>query len=507
MLYRRHSLKIGVIISYLWVAVRVIVNLISIPFYIKLLGKGEYGLYQIVGSFFSYINAFEVSISAGVMRFYCKALARKNIVEQENVLAISRKIYRFFSLLIIGCGIFCAYLFRVFYRGSFSDSEINEGSKMLLLLFFNLIISVYNGVYIAAINGNEHFIFQKGLACITLSLQPIIAILLLKRYPYAITIIIVTIFLNLLAVLSRYVYSKRILKIKVKMHYKDIQMTKRILIFSASILLASIADEIFWRADQIILGKLYNTVMVAVYAVGVQIYSVYINVGSTISYIFYPRVSKYYAQKDGIKKINSLFIKTGRFSFFLCYMILSGFMIFGQEFLFYWVGDDFKMAYVYAVIIMIPLTVDLLQNLGLTILQVMNKYAFRARMYFVSAVVNVFLTTVLSIYFAGIGAAISTGITIVLSSGIVLNVYYAKNVGLNIKEFWMNIISVLFKSLPFSVGVYFINSVIKNEQHILWFFVRLLIYVVLYYIYIYYFCMNKYEKNYIARTIFLNKRI
>ena len=38
-------------------------------------------------------------------------------------------------------------------------------------------------------------------------------------------------------------------------------------------LLSNIADQIFLKTDQIILAKMYNTAIVAVYAVGSQIYN------------------------------------------------------------------------------------------------------------------------------------------------------------------------------------------------------------------------------------------
>ena len=91
---KKQNLKLGAIISYLWVVVHIGVNFLFAPILIKYLGQNEYGLYQVIASFLAYINVLETSVSAGVLRFYCNVKVKNNSTEVENVLAICRRIYR-----------------------------------------------------------------------------------------------------------------------------------------------------------------------------------------------------------------------------------------------------------------------------------------------------------------------------------------------------------------------------------------------------------------------------
>lgn len=85
---------------------------------------------------------------------------------------------------------------------------------------------------------------------------------------------------------------------------------------------------------------------------------------------------------------------------------------------------------------------DAMQNLGLTILQVMNKYGFRGKVYFIIAIINI-ITTVFLVKTVGIvGAAISTAISMAIGNGVIMNLYYNK-LGLNIRKFWKEIIKLL----------------------------------------------------------------
>lgn len=109
--------------------------------------------------------------------------------------------------------------------------------------------------------------------------------------------------------------------------------------------LSNIADQIFLKTDQIILAKMYNTAVVAVYAVGSQIYTNYMYAGITVASVFFPRVSKLYQEENSTQKISQLFIKVGRIAFLMCFLVLSGFVIFGKEFITLWVGSIYEPAY------------------------------------------------------------------------------------------------------------------------------------------------------------------
>lgn len=494
---KKQNLKTSAMVSYLWVFVHVGVNFIYAPLLISNLGKSEYGLYQIIASLLGYINVIESSVSAGVLRYYCASKGQDNDNESANVLAICRRIYRVLSAAVIVVFVIVAFFFRAFYASSFTQHELDEGTGMLGLLCLNLIVTMLNAVYLAAINGNERFVFVKLLAMLSQILQPVVIVMIIKHHPYAIVVTFVQVLANCVVAIIRYIYAKKELGIEVKLYKNDKDLARGILIFASSMLLSNIADQIFWKTDQIILGKIYDTATVAVYSVAAQIYSNYMYAGTTVASVFFPRVSQYYYQENGMTKISKLFTQVGRIAFMLCFMVLSGFIIFGHEFLYLWVGEDFVRAYSMAVIVMIPFTVDIIQNLGLTILQVMNKYSFRAKMYFVAAVLNIASTAVMAYLWEGYGAAVSTGISMFVTSGIILNVYYIKEIGLDILAFWKNILEVFIKLLPVFVLGYVVNSIILVPHSAISFVIKLLVYVLAYVIAAYLFAMDQYERGFV----------
>lgn len=495
---------VGSLLSYVFTVISLLVSFIYVPILLKYLGKAEYGLYQMVASFFAYISIFETSASSGVLRYYCNAKAKNDETAMESVLAISRYIFRIISVILVFIGAILIFGFTVFYESSLSEQQLIESVFMLIALIINMIITMLNSVYLATIIGNERFIFVKSLSIIILILQPLLCCLAAVNFPYALTIVVGQLVVNIIAAVIRIIYAKRSLKVKIVYHEKNKELTRSILLFAGSILLAVIADQIFWKADQIIIGKMYNTILVAVYSIGSQIYICYMHIGTSITSIFFPKISELYLQEDGLNKISDLFIKFGRIVSFVLFVVLSGFIIFGKEFLNYWIGGGYDEAYYVALYVMIPFTIDLVQNIGLSILQVMNKYTFRAKMYFVGALLNIIMTVFMTKHMGIRGAALSTGITMLITSGLILNIYYIK-IGLRIKEFWFNIVSILFKIFPYFIIMFLLNNVlIQLLPGIAGFIARIMIYTVGYFVIVVCWAMNQEERS-IVGIVFRKK--
>lgn len=499
--------KKGAILSYIQVVLSVAVSVIYVPVLLRYLGQSEYGLYQIVGSFFSYISVFESCMSTGVLRNYCNALGSQDKEAADVTLSMAKVIYRVMAALMVVAGVIVLFAFRSFYASSFTASELKESSAFLLLLFANMMVTLLGSVYLTILTGHEKFTFLKVLAIIIQVAQPFFVILCVRKIPYAITVSTVIVVFNVLTVLMRYLYVTRKLKIRIVKKKRNRKVIGEIVGLSATILLGCIADQIFWKTDQVILGKLFSTTVVAVYSVGAQIYMMYMQFGTQIASVFYPKVSILYQEENGLQKVSDLFIRVGRATFFVILLVLSGFIIFGREFLLVWVGEGYEAAYWVAIIVMLPFSVDLAQNLGLCILQVKGQYGFRAKIYLLSALLNI-ITTVLFARRIGItGAALSTGISMFLTSGLIMNWFFQKRVGLNMIKFWKTTIGIISLAVLLTGAACFIKGMIWHDPvSVIQLGLGILLYTIVYGAVMFLFAADPAERELLQRFLKTGRR-
>lgn len=171
-----NSRRVGALLSYVYMAVNVLVQLIYVPLLLGSIGRDEYGMYQLIGSIMAYVISINGVLSAGVGRFYCKYIAEGDREKAENTLAISRRIYWIMSVLaLLAVGIL-TFIFRIVYSSSFTSAQIEECTGMLLVLGINTVVTMNNTVSIAAITAHERFVFLKLSSLVVLIAQPILVI-------------------------------------------------------------------------------------------------------------------------------------------------------------------------------------------------------------------------------------------------------------------------------------------------------------------------------------------
>ena len=484
----------GALLSYANAITSLVVGLLYVPLLLSGIGKEEYGVYQLVGSVLGYINILNGILSAGTTRFYCTAHASGNEDDMQRVLATCRAMYRRISLVVIAIAMVVIAAFPAVYGGSLSGFQVHECQAMFAILVVNLVITMMNSVYVAVINANERFVFLKGTTLLNSVLQPVVVVSVIRFAPYAISIALVMLTLNAILAIVQNRYAIVKLGGKITQGVCDRKLLHSITLFVAGLLLASVADQIFWRTNQLVLGYFFGAGVVAVYGVGAQIYTSYLSLGNVITSVFLPRVSELCANRR-MDLISELFIKVGRLSLYVLLLIYGGFIILGRDFIALWAGPDYSDAYYIALAVMTAFMLDSSQSLGITILQVLDKYRFRAVIYFVLACINVGVVIIAARYVGAVGCAVTSAIFMIIGNGPIMNGYYAKVIGLDIGGFWSNA-AKLAAPLAVVIGVFGVLWVLLPIQHG---WAQLLtigaVYAAVFAVTAWVFCMNIYEKS------------
>lgn len=493
--------KLGVFLSYFNIALQVIIGFLYVPILLHFIGKSEYGLYQLMGSLIAYFSIMDFGLSAAVIRFYAKYKALKDSIGMENILAISVRGYGTVTVLALAIGFVCYGFLDVIFAGSMAVSEVNEAKQIFLLLLLNIVITLSTMVFRSVINAHERFFFLKGMETIQLVLQPILVVLVLQRHPSAFSVAAVQTVLNLVLSGARVYYCFHDLHVKIHFHYWNHELFSEFKKLALSVFAVSLIDQVFWKTNQIILGIISGTTAVAVYSIASLIYMNYMALSTAISGVYLPHVTGMVARKEPISNLSELFIQIGRWQYYLLALVATGFIIFGKQFIALWAGPGFEDSYFITLLIILPFTVDLIQNIGLAIMQAMNRYDFRARIYFVTGVLNLLLAIPLGIKYGGIGCAVATGISMIVGNGFIMNWYYAKEIHLAIDSFWKQIGKISFV-VTGCLGVGgLINAYLWPRGNILLFGLKILGYTIMYISAIYLMAMNQTEKNKINQIL------
>lgn len=102
-------------------------------------------------------------------------------------------------------------------------------------------------------------------------------------------------------------------------------------------------------------------------------------------------------------------------------------------------GPAYANAYWVALLLIVPVTFPLIQNLGIDIMKAKNMHRFRSIAYLIGSLVNILISLVLVIKWQEIGVAIGTCVALTIFNIFIINWYYHKRIGLDIVLFWKDI--------------------------------------------------------------------
>lgn len=496
--------KYGAFLGYVYTGLQSVISVVYIPILLNGIGKSEYGLYQIVGSVISYFAAMESPLCASILKYYVEYKVNKDEVNMENVLAIGRRIFFALSLIMVLLAIPSFFLMNVAFADKFTSAELLETQLMFVLMIVNLLIGMNSYVYVAVINANERFVFLKLTALISLILQPIAVVLLISRFKYAFVIVVIQLVLNVFLTIIRLYYAKKILNCSIVYHGKDKALIKGMLALSLATFFVAIADQIFWRTDQLILGSMCGPDIVAEYSIGAQFNTMYITVACVLGGLLLPVVTKLVVQGDN-KAISDYFAKIGRYQSYIVALMLFGVIAFGREFVLIIAGEGFEISYSVALLLMVPYAIDLIQTSGGAILTAKNMFGYRAKVLFIAAVINIFLTIAFVKLFGVVGAALATTVSIILSSGFVMNYIYKVKLNLNLSHFFKEVVPIwVLGVLSLPIAFFIINRIVFSNMY-MQFVVHCLLFVLVYGL-LMFVVMNKEEKQLVLSKLVKNKQ-
>lgn len=489
-----NELKVGAILSYVSLGLTSIISLIYTPIMLRLLGQSEYGLYNLANSVIGYLGILDFGLGNAVIRYTSKYKALNDQEGEESLHGMFIIIYSILAIIIIIAGGILVSNIEVIFSAKLTILELKRMKILMGIMIFNLAISFPLSVFSGIVTAYEHFVFPKVMSIIRAILNPFVIIPLLLMGYKSIGMIVATTVMNLIFIAVNIYYCFVVLKVKIKFRKFELKILKEISGYSFFVFLNIIVDKIYWSTDQFILGAVSGTIAVAIYSVASTINTYYMNFSTAISGVFLPKVTSMVTKNASDEEISELFIKTGRIQYIIMAFILGGFLILGKEFMTVWAGSDYVDAYYICLVVMIPLTIPLIQNLGITILQAKNMHKFRSEIYIVIAILNIFLSIPLAKFFGGIGAAISTGISLFIGNVIIINIYYYKKINIDIPRFWKNIIIMTIPVVLSVILGCIINNIININGYI-GIFMKGILYSLIYVALMWSLAINEYEKN------------
>lgn len=249
-----NQLKIGIVFSYVSMALNMFIQLAYTPIMIRLLGQSEYGLYNLVGSVVSYLNLFSFGFSGAYLRFFNRAKKEgKNEIAKLNGTFLS--VFGVMAILAFVCGIVLAQFTKQIFGTKLTIGELHKAKILMIILVVNLAISLISSLFDSMVSAHERFLFQRVVSILGMICSPLICLPLLLSGYGSVEMVLTSTGITLVKFGANIFYCIKKLNIPFKFGKIELALIKEISTFSGFIFLNMIIDQINWNVDKYILGR------------------------------------------------------------------------------------------------------------------------------------------------------------------------------------------------------------------------------------------------------------
>jgi len=468
---------------------------------LRLLGQSEYGLYQLVYSVVSYLSLLSLGFGASYVRFYSRYKSQNNSDEISKLNGMFMTIFTIIALVCILCGFVMVQNARSIFGKGLTAAELSKAKILLSIMVLNMVATFINSVFSSIITAHERFFFQKLVYFIKELFNPFLTLPLLIIGYGSIAMVSITTILTFTVLIADLFFCLKKLKVKFNFHKFQFSLFREMWAFTFFIFINMIVDQINWSIGKFLLGRMIGTSAVAVFGVAAQLNSLYLTLSTAVSGVFIPRVNLIVASGGDNNRLSNLFTKVGRIQFLILGLIITGYILFGKEFIALWAGPGYDSAYIIGLFLMVPVTVPLIQNLGIEIQRAKNKHQARSVVYLLVAICNIFVSIPCIKKWGASGAAVGTAVSLTAGNILFMNWYYHNRMHLDMLCFWKNIISLLIPTAAVTVIGFLLKKLILVPNLPISLVFVILLYSVLYILALWTFGMNTNEKDLVQKPI------
>ena len=474
----RTEIKNGVILSYLLIFINMMYGLLITPFILKYVGTVDYGVYKSVASLSASLAVLDLGLCATMTRYMSKYNAENDRENASNFAAMIMVQFMVLAGAIACLGIVFVISLDTIYAATFSAEAMHLARKLLVFLLLNMVLRLFENLLIGIANGYEHFTLSNGVRIAALISKILLILVVLPINHNIVAIVALETVITLLATAVLIVYIIRKIGIVPRLKRWDKRLFRESFGYTGLMFLQTLTVQFNGNVDNILIGARLGAVSVTVYSVALQLFGMYETLSGSIANIMLPNISKRIAMGQTSAELQQVVEKCGRMQFMILGAALGGFIVLGKDFFLLWLGPGYQDSYYIALMLMIPVTFTMMQNVTLSILRARNKMVYRTVTLMVSCLINIVVSVTSMRYIGYWGTALGTVASTVCNL-VFMNTYYHVKLDFKILSLFAHI---LHRIAPCAITTTAVVYCVHSYFHGTWvsFIINAALYIVIY---------------------------
>ncbi len=404
-----------------------------IPFLILHLHKDGYGIWTLVGTFFSYSLMIQLSISSGISRYVAYYHGQGNKPAIQRVMATGNICFVFAGVLLIPITLIGINYFQAWF--SIPDHLLSSSKWMIFIVGMSWAIVLSFQSFPAALCGYQRYGFFRGVGLLGNITRASLLFLIL---PFGIGLIGTAIIFGSVQVAVRILMVIFVLHFLGRTSFRfwpfDRSLFWKMFSFGANVIFYDLGTMVIYKGANVIIGIFMLVSNVTEYSVLVALLMMLSAFTHTFNTAIMPAMASLHGQNKQ-KQIKDFYLVLQKFSILFILPSICFFIIMGKAFLNVWVGPDFSRLWPVLTVLSVGHFFRLLQDCNFKVLSGLNKHRFYGNMVLVVSILIITASIVaMKLNMGLMGIAWVNSIVMFLFFGILMEAYFHKKLAVSSKQ-------------------------------------------------------------------------
>lgn len=419
--------RVGIVISYIKVAVNMVCGIVMSSVLLRMLGDTEYGIYQTVAAFANNLVLLEFGVGTVLIRNVSICLGRKAGKDEiQNHISTIWTLTCLLSLALAAVSVLFYYLIPEIYSKSMDPAQIRHGQNMFIFigvhLFLNFLMHTVNAVIFAF----EDYSYGSLQSVFRTIVRTVLLVVLTNWIKNAAVIALVDMTLGVVCFLVSWNYCREKLKIKLRFGKCDPAILRASLPLALAVFLQGIVNQANSNVDKVLIGVFLSPESVALYSVSLYIYSIFSTLVNVSASMYVPTITQKVGQGKESGELVKDLVVPGRLTALLGGLVLFGFAALGRQFVEILYGSDYLTAWPIAIVLMAPAYIDAVAGAVVYVLDALNRRMIRSLVLIATTAMNIVLTIYCLNRWGIFGAAAATALCTFIGPVLFMDLYYKK---------------------------------------------------------------------------------
>lgn len=449
------SLVTSFLSSWAPLSVKIVTSLLLLPYLMDRLGKKNYGIWALVGSFLGYYGLLRLGVGAGLMRYVPFYLGKGDHKSASEIVSTGIGIFTLVGIFILVVSFLAAEAIARFYNGG------PELATLVRLLGSAAAIECPMRILGGTVLAHERWV-EANLVTITMVLARTLSLAGCVFFGYGLVqmgyaVLGVTIFALIVTIV---IYVKLCPLISLRVSLVRVSKLRHLVSFGFLTVIVTLAYSLCLDGHKLIIGKLISLEAVAIYAVAAVLMVNARAIVVTPNRVFWPR----FALLDGEgnrREMNRLLFRGTQYNTILASGVILLVIIAGPSFIRLWMGEGFEAVYPILFILAVGYLIETSLVINASFLGGTGRQGAQAVFATVEGLLGFGLSILLGWKMGLVGVALGFTISVVLIRGLICTWYICHFMDINLFRYYVRCLLRPWLILGFLAAIVYYTGIVE----------------------------------------------